>query len=464
MASFQDSPVLDHIMPPQLRARTSRIKPQSYALSSNSSSSQSHLLMSESTAQSTSNTPSIYTINLSLPPRERYVLVATEYAHVLRKMPCLYDEAVQHLRLPTGVFHLLGRLFLRRLHSDEQTEELRGISEASGVPMYLLVAYNVFLDLLMGCTSGGVMVKDPEAETTMMHFRTLDWSMPLLRQAIVQFDFIEGVGGEVIASTIGYVGFVGALTGVRKGLSVSLNFRPYHNARGISGPNIRYYWNTLMVLLGKRPSISTLIRDCLLPRSSAPRRRHRLSKKSLQERRDPSSALIPPYNASDAPNIIATMQTSVAYLIFCTSAETIILEKDFHSARILRSSTFISTTNHDVSLESTVNPHAHQNQAVHTQGRNHSFLNAGMQEVLEESIMRKQCLERKWREWTQEQGRKAKRGQNAAVGMSPEKLIKWLKQYPVCNEVTHFVCVMDPAEGMFRWVRAFEEGEIPFQG
>jgi len=37
----------------------------------------------------------------------------------------------------------------------------------------------------------------------------------------------------VIASTIGYVGFVGALTGVRKGLSVSLNFRPYHNARGI---------------------------------------------------------------------------------------------------------------------------------------------------------------------------------------------------------------------------------------
>ncbi|KAI4942196.1 hypothetical protein J4E91_010170 [Alternaria rosae] len=325
--------------------------------------------MSESTAQSTSSTPSIYTINLSLPPRERYVLVATEYAHVLREMPYLYDEAVQHLKLPIGFFHLLGRLFLRRLHSDEQTQELRGISEASGVPMYLLVAYNVFLDLLMGCTSGGVMVKDPEAKATMMHFRTLDWSMPLLRQAIVQFDFIEGVGGGVIASTIGYVGFVGALTG-----------------------------------------------------------------------------------------------TSVAYLIFCTSTDTIILEKDFHSARILRSSTFISTTNHDVSLESTANPQANQNQAVHTQGRNHSFLNAGMQEVLEESIMRKQCLERKWREWTQEQGRKAKRGQNAAAGVSPEKLIKWLKQYPVCNEVTHFVCVMDPAKGMFRWVRAFEEGEIPFQG
>jgi hypothetical protein len=420
--------------------------------------------MSESTVNPASSTPPIYTVNLSLPLRERYVLVATDYAHVLREMPCLYDEAVRHLKLPIWFFHFLGRMLLRRLHRDEQTEELRGISEAAGVSMYLLVAYNVFLDLLMGCTSGGVMVKEPDAEATMMHFRTLDWSMPLLRQAIVQFDFIEETGGSVIASTIGYVGFVGALTGVRKGLSVSLNFRPYHNARGMSGSNIKYYWNTLMVLLGKRPSISTLIRDCLLPRPTTSRKRKRLSKKSVQGEDESLSVLIPPYTAFDAANNIPTMRTSVAYLIFCTGAETIILEKDFHNARILRSSTFISTTNHDVSLEYAANPQATQNQAVHIQGRNHGFLIAGMQEVLEESIMRKRCLERRWNEWRQEQGRKAKRGQNAAVGVSPGKLTAWLKQYPVCNEVTHFVCVMDPAEGVFRWVQAFEEDEIQFQG
>ena len=54
--------------------------------------------------------------------------------------------------------------------------------------MYLLVAYNVFLDLLLGCTSGGMLAKKPEQEeggegeeeVTMMHFRTLDWSMPVL--------------------------------------------------------------------------------------------------------------------------------------------------------------------------------------------------------------------------------------------------------------------------------------------
>jgi hypothetical protein len=130
--------------------------------------------MSEHTANSASNTPPIYTVNLSLPPCERYVLIATEYAHILREISCLYDEAVQHLKLPIGFFHVLGRTLLCRLHSDEQTAELKGISKASGVPMYLLVAYNVFLDMLMGCTSGGVMVKEPETDATMMHFRTLD--------------------------------------------------------------------------------------------------------------------------------------------------------------------------------------------------------------------------------------------------------------------------------------------------
>ena len=449
-------------MPPQLRQRTSRIKPESYALASNPSASQTRLLMSEHTESLVNCTPPIYTIDLSLPPRERYVLVATDYAHALRQMPVLYDEAVEHLKLPIGFFHLLGRMLLRRLHSDEQTEELRGISQACGIPMYLLVAYNVFLDLLMGCTSGGVMVKEPRVEPTMMHFRTLDWSMPLLRQVIVQFEYVSRTGGDVIARTVGYVGFVGVLTGVRNGLSMSLNFRPYHNTHGLSGPNIRYYWNTLMVLLGWKPSISNLLRDCLLPRLGAPRRRQRLSKRSAQEEETLTSTTISPYDAPELFNIIPHMHTSVAYLIFCTGAETVVLEKDFESARTLRSSTFISTTNHDASLEATDNPQAIQNHAVHNQGRDHNFLNAGMQEVLDESIARKQCLKQKWLDWSQEQDRKTRRGQTAAKGVSPEKLTEWLMQYPVCNEVTHFVCVMDPKEGVFRWVRAFEEGEIEF--
>jgi hypothetical protein len=404
------------------------------------------------------STPPTYTIDLSLPPCERYVQVTTDYKHVLQQMPYLYDEAVQLLRLPASFFHFLGRLLLRHLHSDEQTEELRGISKACGLPMYLLVAYNVFLDLLMGCTSGGVMVAD-ELGITMMHFRTLDWSMSLLRQAIVRFDFVERSGGEVIARTVGYVGYVGVLTGVRKGLSASLNFRPYHNAHGLSWANIKYHWNTLMVLLGRRPSISTLLRDCLLPRpSSSIRARRKLSKrKEQQEAQNVTSAVLPPYSPADITTLLPTMCTTVAYLIFCTCTETVILEKDFNSAKVLRSSFFINTTNHDEAFEVTEHSQAAQTEAAHTQARTHGFLKASMQEVVDESICRKMCLRNKWLAWRDELRSRA-RDYGAGVGLM--ELREWMEEYPVCNEVTHFACIMDPRKGIFRWVKKFEEGEI----
>jgi hypothetical protein len=413
--------------------------------------------MPESPAPTTNSTVPTYTIDLSLPPCERYVQVTNDYKHVLLQMPCLYDEAVEHLKLPTWLFHFLGRLLLRHLHSDEQTEELRGISKACGLPMYLLVAYNVFLDLLMGCSSGGVMVAD-EAGPTMMHFRTLDWSMPLLRQAIVQFDFVEIPGGEVIARTVGYVGFVGVLTGVRNGLSASLNFRPYHNAQGLSWANVKYHWNMGLVLVGRRPSISTLLRDFLLPRPSSPtRERTRLSKRKDQKSENLAYATLSPYTPFDITTLIPTMRSPAAYLIFCTGAETLILEKDFLSARILRSSSFINTTNHDEAFEATHDPQAAQTEAAHAQDRTHSFLNTTMQEIVDESIARKLCLKSKWLAWRDEL---KTRGENDAAGVRLAELREWMQYYPVCNEVTHFTCIMDPREGVFRWVKMFAEGEI----
>ena len=35
-----------------------------------------------------------------------------------------------------------------------------------------------------------------------------------------------------------------------------------------------------------------------------------------------------------------------------------------------------------------------------------------------------------------------------------------MQEYPISNEETHFVCIMDPAEAVFRWVRRYGEGEI----
>jgi hypothetical protein len=162
------------------------------------------------------DTPPIYTIDLSLPPSERYVEVAKDFKDNLLDLIYLFDEVVESLDLSISLTTIkqLAKLLLRRVNSTEQTEELRGISKAIGVETYLLVAFNTLLDLFMGCTSGGVRVGDGDRRK-MLHFRTLDWGMDVLRKVVVQFEFVGRPHGEVVARSVGYVGFVGILTGVR---------------------------------------------------------------------------------------------------------------------------------------------------------------------------------------------------------------------------------------------------------
>jgi hypothetical protein len=136
--------------------------------------------------------------------------------------------------------------------------------------MYLLVSFNVILDLLMGCSSGGAAVRDESSvsgttRTKMVHFRTLDWGMDPLRRVLVQLDYVLEPQGEVVASSINYAGFVGVLTGVRKGLSLSLNFRGVHNGSDKLVANAKYYRYLGMVVLGLRPSISSTLRSYLIP-------------------------------------------------------------------------------------------------------------------------------------------------------------------------------------------------------
>jgi hypothetical protein len=109
-------------------------------------------------------------------------------------------------------------MLLRRVYDREQMRELRGISKVAKVDMYLLVALNVLLDLLMGCTSGGAMIQDGHGDTRMMHFRVLDWSMDLLRDVVVELQYVEYENGPVVATSVTFLGFVGVLTGVRYAL------------------------------------------------------------------------------------------------------------------------------------------------------------------------------------------------------------------------------------------------------
>lgn len=173
-----------------------------------------------------------YQIDLSLPPEERYLLLAKDFSTRMQEVVPLFDEVLETLvsyAILRHLIHFLARFFLRRLYCSEETRELQSIAQAANVDLYYLVALNVGLDGLLGCTSGGVVVKpssgkEKERGERMMHFRTLDWEMDKLRRLVVVLEFVRSADDPevVVARSVTYAGFLGVLTGVRYAINPSL--------------------------------------------------------------------------------------------------------------------------------------------------------------------------------------------------------------------------------------------------
>lgn len=390
----------------------------------------------------------------------------------------IFDDLINSLspHIPLRLVHTLARLALRGLWSKEETDEIRGIARAAGVEVYFLVCLNTVLDLLMGCTSGGILTKPRSArsdgdggERGMVHFRTLDWTMDPLRDLIVQLDFVrdpvngDGERGEVLASSVTYVGFVGVLTGVRRGLSASLNFRPVHNKQPGFGGDVAFYVNHLLVLLGWRQSIASLMRECLFtPFQSS----------SATENKD----------ISDLRNIqrnIPSVPTTAAYLIFSDGETTLAMEKDYKTAVVRSSESFIATTNHD-------QPPSSDTDGIRKEKKmgNHIGLSLissdvqSIQDLIEESTERYECIQARWdekvRRHNKQQSRNAeqvqrgtrssvrlrqKREESAELAITREEAIEWLTMYPVLNESTHYACLMDAKKGEVVWGRKYDASE-----
>ena len=347
-----------------------------------------------------------YTINLSLPPSERYQHVTKDFLPEIASLTPLFAEIV-----PRPFLRRLASLMLRRVYSNEQTQELHGIQRVTGVGMHLLVALNVLLDLMMGCTSGGARVQGDR----MLHFRTLDWGMDPLRKVIVHLDYVRD--GEKVAECITYVGYVGVLTGVTKGLSVSLNFRPVHNAESW-WQQLRFYGHHALVLFGFRPSISSVLRDVLMPKSA------RLPTLGVLKR--------------DLPGKSST----AAYFIFCDGKRMLTLEKDYNSAIVKSSSDFIVVTNHDRAQESAPPASTFENE-THDQNQQAIIDKISINAIVAESTARKRCMTQLWEQDASKSTRTVKL----------KHLIKWMDTYPITDAMTHFAVIMDPSTGSFAWER-----------
>lgn len=156
-----------------------------------------------------------YTLNLDLPARERWKHIVADYPNlhsmVLSVISQVLDDMVPHFTKP--FFKLLLSGILSKLKSEELTEELRGISEATGCPMWALVAQNIGYDFMAGCSSGGIRAKGENGQEEMFHYRNLDWHLEEMRQNTIKVIYTRG--GKNVLEAIHYVGLVGIATGVR---------------------------------------------------------------------------------------------------------------------------------------------------------------------------------------------------------------------------------------------------------
>ncbi|KAI9694281.1 MAG: hypothetical protein M1820_009084 [Bogoriella megaspora] len=386
----------------------------------------------------------VYEIDLSLAPRERYKPLARRFQAEMRRLTRVLDELLESdlflHKWAIVAIKKAGKVLLRQVYSNEETEELRGICDITGVDMYLLVIFNVLLDCLMGCTSGAVKAQEQKESASMMHFRTLDWGMDDLRKVVVQLNFVAKPDGDVIASSITYAGFVGVLTGVRRDLSMSLNFRPNHNNSTSIFSNARYLLHCAMVLFGRQPSISHVLRNYLIPPYAGPRG-HTESKETSH----PTLATV----IRDLPQI----PTTACYLTFSDGIQTFVLEKDRTTAEIRSSESFITITNHDVSSEQQITSNSSSHSQQDTSPNPIGYV-AGW---IAESTDRRTCLERLWDDAKDKAARKLLRGELGDIAIKVRVVKEWMRKWPISNECTHFWCLMDPKTGTVRYAEMYEE-------
>jgi hypothetical protein len=183
----------------------------------------------------------------------------------------------------------------------------------------------------------------------------------------------------------------------------------------------------LAVLLGLRPSIASILRSFILPVQQP-------------HSKNPSPLL----ELAEITQNLPSTKTTPCYIICSNGKETIVFEKDLATAHIRSSKTFIAQTNHDISCEG---DHSHPSHASKMADM------IGMDDLIEDSTERKDCIEAKWRSAVKQFCERHEGAGEDDVSVSIESVEGWMGCWPTANECTHYACVMDPTKGEVVWVR-----------
>ncbi|CAF3257544.1 unnamed protein product [Rotaria socialis] len=174
------------------------------------------------------SSPPRFVVNLDMPPALRWqhivrLLYADQLHEVEKKIESTVDEIFGQYIGPM-LEKVLSTIMvgITRLGLVYYGQELKGLSNDTGIPLGRLVMMQFVYECFACCTS---FVCQDEQTNIPMHIRTMDWEFDFLKPLTIDVDFQEN--DQTVFKATTWIGYVGILTGMRvqNGYSVSVNFR-----------------------------------------------------------------------------------------------------------------------------------------------------------------------------------------------------------------------------------------------
>lgn len=219
-----------------------------------------------------------------------------------------------------------------------------------------------------------------------------------------------------------------------------MNFRPKSTLNQLP---LRFH--QLLVLTGFRPPIATTLRSLIIPTTTST-----------------------PPSIARASSDIRCRTLSPCHIILCNGYYTTIIEKDLNTHSTRSSRSFITQTNHDITHWLARNELADGDRFAFPDSQTNPYpappsnFNREDPEIIrkyfpylcwEDSKNRYEFLREQWIVVPDEPGQ-----DTPAVAV--EKVKSWIRQEPVNNEETHFMCLLDPLTGEIQWLERGREANL----
>jgi len=176
-----------------------------------------------------------FTIDLDMPPHERWNVVAAKYKEKIVEL----IGVIKNLSMPLFHGKLIGFVDKYvggwdRLMKQPYHNEIMGIANATGMNMGEIVLYNVFYELFTVCTSIVAMNDTGHLH----HARNLDFGLFMgwnhethnwqlwekLREAIINVQWTRG--GKPLYKSVNFAGYIGIYNGLKKdAFTITMNER-----------------------------------------------------------------------------------------------------------------------------------------------------------------------------------------------------------------------------------------------